>query len=82
VVKLASQDPEVRARVTLGYRSEVEFYRGAATTLELTGPCCYYCDIGDDGADFVLLLSDMARPCRPIRSRAADRPRRNWRCGR
>jgi aminoglycoside/choline kinase family phosphotransferase len=60
VAKLPSQDPVVRARVTLGYRSEVEFYAGVADTLQLPIPRCYYSDISDDGADYVLLLSDMA----------------------
>jgi hypothetical protein len=60
VAKLSSQDPDVRARVALGYRSEVEFYRGVAETLCLPVPRCYHCDISDDGADFVLLLADMA----------------------
>jgi hypothetical protein len=60
VIKLAAQDPEVRARVVLGYRSEVEFYRDVAETLRLAVPRCYFYDITDDAADFVLLLSDMA----------------------
>lgn len=60
VVKLASQDPAVRERVVLGYRSEVEFYNGVAETVRLPVPRCFHCDITDDGADFVLLLSDQA----------------------
>jgi hypothetical protein len=50
----------VRARVVLGYRSEVEFYSDVAETLRLPVPHCFHCDITDDASDFVLLLSDMA----------------------
>ena len=60
VIKLSSQDPEVRPRVALGYRSEVEFYRGVAPTLKLPIPRCYHSNISADGADFVLLLNDLA----------------------
>ena len=60
VVKLPSGDSAVRERVTLGYRSEVEFYRDVADTLRLPVPRCFHCDISADGADFVLLLGDMA----------------------
>jgi hypothetical protein len=60
VVKLAAQDPEVRARVVLGYKSEVEFYGDVAETLRLPIPRCFHCDISDDTGDFVLLLGDMA----------------------
>ncbi|MBV8928648.1 MAG: phosphotransferase [Mycobacteriaceae bacterium] len=60
VVKLAAQDPEVRARVVLGYRSEVEFYHDVAETLRLPTPRCFHCDISESAEDFVLVLSDMA----------------------
>jgi hypothetical protein len=60
VVKLAAQDPDVRARVVLGYKSEVEFYSAVAETLSLPIPRCFHCDITEDAADFVLLLGDMA----------------------
>ena len=60
-VKLPAQDDAVRERVALGYLSEVEFYtrrrrrrcgsrcRGASSAISATS-----------GADFVLLLADMA----------------------
>jgi hypothetical protein len=60
VVKLASQDPAVRDRVALGCRSEVAFYETIAATVRIPLPTCYYSAIADEGARFVLLLSDLA----------------------
>ncbi len=60
VVKLPAQDPEVRQRVALSYRSEHAFYTELAGTLAVPLPHCYHCAIADDGAQFVLLLADMA----------------------
>ncbi|MCG5433057.1 ecdysteroid 22-kinase family protein [Mycobacterium sp. MYCO198283] len=60
VVKLPSQDPEVRARVALGYRSEYTFYTQIADTVSLPMPHCYHCEIADDGAQFALVLADLA----------------------
>ena len=60
VVKLPSQDPTVRDRVALGCRSEVSFYETVASTVCIPLPTCYYSAIADDGARFVLLLSDLA----------------------
>jgi hypothetical protein len=59
-VKLPAQDDAVRERVALGYRSEVEFYTDVATHMRVPVPGCYYSDISDSGADFVLVLADMA----------------------
>jgi hypothetical protein len=59
-VKLPAQDDAVRERVALGYRSEVEFYTDVATQMRVPVPGCYYSDISDSGADFVLVLADMA----------------------
>ncbi len=59
-VKLPAQDDAVRERVALGYRSEVEFYTDVADKVRIPVPRCFYSDISDDGADFVLLLADMA----------------------
>lgn len=60
IVKLPSQDRTVRERVALSYRSEYAFYTDVADTLSLPLPRCYHCEIANDGADFVLLLADMA----------------------
>lgn len=60
VVKLPSQEPEVRARASFGYRAEHAFYTEVADSVRIPMPQCYHCAIGADGSDFVLLLSDMA----------------------
>lgn len=60
VVKLPSQDPEVRQRVALGYRSEHAFYTEVAATVAVPIPHCYHIDIANDGADFVMLMDDLA----------------------
>lgn len=60
VVKLPAQDDAVRERVALSYRSEHAFYTGVAGTVAVPVPHCYHCALADDGAEFVLLLADMA----------------------
>jgi hypothetical protein len=60
IVKLPSQDDTVRERVALGYRSEHAFYTTVADRVAVPMPRCYHCEIGSDGADFVLLLADMS----------------------
>lgn len=60
VIKLPAQDPAVRDRVALSYRSEHAFYTEIADTLAVPLPRCYHCALADDGAQFVLLLADMA----------------------
>jgi aminoglycoside/choline kinase family phosphotransferase len=59
-VKLSAQDDTVRERVALGYRSEVEYYARVAGRMKIPVPPCFYSDISVDGADFVLVLGDMA----------------------
>ncbi len=59
-VKLPALDDAVRERVALGYRSEVEFYTDVAAKVRIPVPGCFYSDISDTGADFVLVLADMA----------------------
>lgn len=59
-VKLPSQDNTVRDRVAIGYRSEHAFYTSVADHVQIPVPACYHCEIDGDGADFVLLLADMA----------------------
>jgi hypothetical protein len=59
-VKLSSQDDTVRERVALGYRSEHVFYTHFADLVRVPIPRHHYCEISDDGGDFVLLLDDLA----------------------
>src|SRR6476646_8142336 len=59
-VKLPAHDDAVRERVALGYLSEVEFYRGVAGKVQIPVPGCFFSDVRESGADFVLLLADMA----------------------
>ncbi|OBK72155.1 phosphotransferase family protein [Mycobacterium sp. 1274761.0] len=59
-VKLSAQDDAVRERVALGYRSEVEYYARVADRMAIPVPPCFFSEISDDGADFVLVLADMA----------------------
>ncbi|CAN5397550.1 phosphotransferase [soil metagenome] len=60
IVKLPSQDEAVRERVALGYKSEHSFYTEVADTLAMPLPHCYHCEIDRNGADFVMLLADLA----------------------
>ncbi|KMO80035.1 phosphotransferase family protein [Mycolicibacterium obuense] len=60
VVKLPSQDPEVRQRVALGYRSEHAFYTEVGATLAVPTAHCYHIDLANDGADFVMVMEDLA----------------------
>lgn len=79
VVKLPAQEDAVRERVALSYRSEHAFYTGVADTVAVPLPRCFYCGIADDGAEFALLLADMApaeqgdqiRGCSPEEARLA-----------
>jgi aminoglycoside phosphotransferase (APT) family kinase protein len=60
IVKLPSQDEAVRERVALGYRAEHAFYTEVADTLTVPLPKWFHCEIARDGADFVLLMADLA----------------------
>ena len=60
VVKLPSQEPEVRARAAFGYKAEHAFYTEVADSVQIPMPLCFHCELAADGAEFVLLLSDMA----------------------
>ncbi len=60
VVKLPVQDDAVKGGVTLGYLSEVAFYARVADKMAVPMPRCFYSDIANEGADFVLLLEDMS----------------------
>ncbi|QZH59583.1 aminoglycoside phosphotransferase family protein [Mycolicibacterium farcinogenes] len=59
-IKLPSQDETVRDRVSIGYRSEHAFYTNVADHVQIPVPHCHHCEIAGEGADFVLLLSDLA----------------------
>ncbi|WP_405137944.1 phosphotransferase family protein [Nocardia sp. NBC_01388] len=60
VVKLPSQQQDVRERVALGYRAEHAFYTRVAGTVAVPVPQVFYCDITSGGDEFVLLISDLA----------------------
>lgn len=59
-IKLPSQDDTVRDRVAIGYRSEHAFYNDIADLVSIPVPHSYFCEIEDDGAEFALLLADLA----------------------
>ncbi len=60
VVKLPSQDATVRERVAPGYRAEHAFYTEVAHTVSVPLPTVYHCATDRGGADFVLLMADLA----------------------
>jgi hypothetical protein len=60
VVKLPSQDPEIRGRVAIGYRTEHGFYSELAGSVQVPMPKAYHCAIADDGRDFVLVMQDLS----------------------
>ncbi|MCV7226224.1 phosphotransferase family protein [Mycolicibacterium komossense] len=60
IVKLPSQEEEVRQRVALAYRAEYTFYTEVADTLTVPLPNWLHCEIDRNGADFVLLMEDLA----------------------
>ena len=59
-IKLPSQDDSVRDRVAIGYKSEHAFYTGIASHVDIPFPVCHYCEIDNDGADFAMLMTDLA----------------------
>jgi hypothetical protein len=59
-VKLPSVDAAVRERVALGYRSEHTFYTRVADTVAVPVPTCHHIAIDGDGAEFVLVMDDLA----------------------
>jgi hypothetical protein len=60
VAKLAAEDPDVRQRVSLGYRAELAFYDTIATTVKVPVPRCWYSAASEDASSFVLLMSDLS----------------------
>jgi hypothetical protein len=59
VVKLPSQDQEIRSRVGLGCKTEAGFYRELASRVQVPIPKAYHCDSANDGHDFVLVMQDL-----------------------
>ncbi|WP_063044353.1 phosphotransferase family protein [Nocardia pseudovaccinii] len=60
VIKLPSQDPEVRGKVGIAYRSEHGFYSELAESARVPIPKVYHCDTAGEGYDFVLVMEDLA----------------------
>lgn len=60
VIKLPVQDDALRGGLVMGYLSEVAFYDRVAHLMAVPTPRSYYADITEDGADFALLLADLA----------------------
>jgi aminoglycoside/choline kinase family phosphotransferase len=60
VVKLPLQVEAARATAASSYRTEVGFYTELAASLPIDVPRCWFGAIDNGGADFVLLLEDLA----------------------
>ena len=79
-VKLSAQDDTVRERVAIGYRSEVEFYNKVADRMSIpVPPEPSTSEISEDGADFVLLLADMAPAVQGDQIPGCPPTRHGWR---
>jgi len=79
IVKLSSQRPEIREKVSSSYRVEHAFYSLLAPRVRVPIPHPYYCEISDDCNDFVLVMADQApaeqgdqiEGCSAVRARMA-----------
>lgn len=60
LAKLPAADPGVRAMLAGAYRQEIRFYTEIASTVAIRTPHCHHAEIHGDGAEFVLLLEDLA----------------------
>ncbi|HEX5806504.1 MAG TPA: phosphotransferase, partial [Macromonas sp.] len=62
IAKFASQDPTSRefGRSSGYYRSEIQFYQQLAPRLPVEVPVAVHAALSQDGADFVLLMEDLA----------------------
>lgn len=60
VAKLPSDDETVRDSVALGCKAEVAFYDKLSTTVDVPVPMVHFSDIKNEGASFVILMSDLA----------------------
>ena len=60
VAKLPATDPAARAMVSGAYRQEIRFYAELAPTVAVRAPGCHFVGFRGDGAEFTLLLDDLA----------------------
>nr|WP_280277049.1 phosphotransferase [Nocardia wallacei] len=60
VAKLATGSADQRSFGSGAFRNEVRFYRNLAATVRVPLPRCYGSALSDSGAEFVLLLDDLA----------------------
>lgn len=60
VAKLPTADENKRELVAGIHRTEVAFYRELAPTLSIRTPTCHHAGISASGAEFVVLLEDLA----------------------
>lgn len=60
VAKVPGHHPGAGATVAGAYRTEVTFYRQLASTLSVRVPRCWHASMADGGAEFLLLLEDLA----------------------
>ncbi|WP_244969562.1 ecdysteroid 22-kinase family protein [Nocardia cerradoensis] len=60
MAKLPAADPAARAMVAGAYRQEIRFYREIAPTVSVRVPTCHFAEFAGDGAEFTLLLDDLA----------------------
>ncbi len=60
VVKLPSFDRDARTNAAMSNATEVSFYRELANELTVDAPHCYFGAFSDGGANFVMLLEDLA----------------------
>ncbi len=59
VLKTAAGTPEIRARVFVGYRSELGFYQRFAADTAIRLPHCWYAAHNEDALSFSLVLEDI-----------------------
>lgn len=59
--KFAAEDPTSRGTAAMFglYAREVHFYREAAPLLDARTPHVFFCDVGDDGSECLLLFEDL-----------------------
>ncbi|AHH19225.1 hypothetical protein NONO_c44410 [Nocardia nova SH22a] len=63
MAKLPAADPAARTMLAGPYRQEVRFYTEIAPTVAVRVPACHYAEFTGDGAEFTLLLEDLAPAC-------------------
>lgn len=60
IAKLPAADPSARSMVAGAYRQEIRFYAEIAPTVAVRAPGCRFAEFHGDGAEFTLLLDDLA----------------------